>query len=98
MLLVLKRAQMLVHHSNCIGDHPSGGLSVTVLELRELLLVVAQLIEQALAQIAAGDAWRIHLANYFESFAEVAPVEAGLVSGSVGGSCRFCCFLNGSSR
>ena len=48
--------------------------SLSVLVERELLLVIAQLPQQAFAQSAAAHARRIELANHFEGFLEVGRV------------------------
>jgi hypothetical protein len=54
---------------------------VAVSVLRELLLVVAQLMEQAFAEIAAAYAGWIQLADYFESFLEIDQFEIWFVGG-----------------
>ena len=71
VLLVLQSAQMLVHDGNRVGQHLRGGLSVSILVRGQLRLVVAQLIEQTIAQVAAGDSRRIHLAHQIERFMQI---------------------------
>ncbi len=53
------------------------GFSVAVPLQLKLLLMVAQLVEQALAQIAAGDAGGIQLAHDFDRFVQIGETEAG---------------------
>src|ERR1700716_99609 len=81
VLLVLQGAQMLIYDRDRIGKHLRSGFTVAVLVGGQLLLVVAPLIEQTIAQVAAGDSGRIHLAHQVESFMEIFQVEAGLKRG-----------------
>ncbi len=71
---------MLVHDGNGIGNHLRGGLAVSIF-CAASSLVIAQLIKQALAQVAAGDSGRIHLANKFQSLVQIRKIEAGLKCG-----------------
>ena len=90
MLLVLQRAQMLVDDGDGVGEKlrravPAVLQVVPVLVQGQLLLVVAQLVEQAIAQIAAGDPGRIQLADDFEGFVQIGERELRLVDGMHGG-------------
>ena len=62
---------MLVHDGNRVGQNLRGGLAVSILVRGQLRLVIAQLIEQAIAQVAAGDSRRIHLAHQFQGFVQI---------------------------
>jgi hypothetical protein len=67
----------------CSGIYSSGGAVdrlVAVFMVRELVLVIAQLAEEAFAKIAAADAGRIELANDFEGFLEILGTEFSCVS------------------
>ena len=44
---------------------------------RELRLVIAQLVEQAIAQVAAGDSGRIHLAHQIEGLVQILQLKLG---------------------
>ena len=50
---------------------------------RELVLVIAQLAEQAFAKIAAAYARRIKLANHFQGFLKIFYREVGSVDGAL---------------
>src|SRR6185369_13807346 len=80
-LLVLQGAQMLVDDRDRIGQKLRGGLAVSVLLCGELPLVIAQLIQQTIAQVAACDSGRVHLANQIEGLVQISQVEAGLKDG-----------------
>ena len=77
--LVLHGAQVLVDDGNGIQQNLCGAIDglVAILMERELLLVIAQLAEQAFAKIAATHTRRIKLANDFESFLEIGGGESG---------------------
>jgi hypothetical protein len=64
---------MLVDDGDGVLQNLRGAVAVflSVLMVRELLLVVAQLAEQAFAKIAAAYAGRIKLANHFQSFVKI---------------------------
>jgi hypothetical protein len=68
---------MLIHNGDGIGESLGGGLSIAVLVELELPLVVAQLIEQAIAQVTAGDSGRVQLPYDFDGFVEIGKTEAG---------------------
>src|SRR5712692_12127541 len=70
---------MLVNHGNCIGDELCR-VSVAILEMGDLLLLVAQLVDQAFPQVAAGNPGRIHLPHYFTGFGEIGPLKAWRIS------------------
>ena len=55
--------------------------AVAVLVLRELHLMITKLVEQALAQVAAGHAGRIELADDFQRFVQIGGGKSWLVSG-----------------
>ena len=74
-------AQVLIHDRNRIGEHLPGGFAVTVLVRHQLLLVVAQLIEQTTTQIAASNSGRVHLADQIKRFVQIFAAEAGLEYG-----------------
>src|SRR5437899_1293282 len=75
MLLELQRAKVLVDYRDCIVKQLCRGLAIAVFVQRELLLVIAQLIEQAFAKIAAANPRRIQLPDHFESFAQIGSIE-----------------------
>src|SRR5262249_46581583 len=52
------------------------GSAIAVLVLGELLLVEVQLAQEALAQVAASDTGRIHLANQFYGLVKLLEVKA----------------------
>ena len=58
--------------------------AVAVLLLKMLLLDIAQLVQQALAQVAAGDAGWIELANNLQRFVQFAEYKCRLVDRSRG--------------
>ena len=64
---------------------------LSVFVLRELLLVVAQLAEQAFAKIAAAHAGRVELANDFEGFLQIGGGETCFVpdAGAEGSAARW---------
>ena len=64
---------MLINERNCVGQHLGSAISVSVFV--QLGLVITQLIQQALAEIAAADARRIELADRFDGFVQVFPGE-----------------------
>ena len=68
--LFCKRAQMLVDDGHGVGKNLAA-VAVAVLVQRQLRLVIAQLVEQAIAQIAAGDAGRIQLADQLQGFVQI---------------------------
>src|SRR5437660_2958726 len=72
MLLILQGAKMLVHNRDCIGKH----LHSTVSIFAELSLMITELVEQALAQIATCDARRIQLPDDLDGFMELLTTEA----------------------
>src|SRR6266496_1257485 len=72
MLFVLQGAKVLVHNCNRVGKHLGGPVSV----LAELRLMITELVKQALAQIAAGDARRVELPHNFDGFMELLMIEA----------------------
>ena len=47
----------------------------------KLRLMVAQLVEQTIAQVTAGDSRRIHLAHQIEGLVQIRHVETGLKNG-----------------
>src|SRR5260370_41702788 len=69
-LLQRYRSQMLIDDSHRVSHHLLGQ-STTVSVQLQLLQMGAQLIEQALAQIATGDALRIELAHNFQRFVQI---------------------------
>src|ERR1700741_2126872 len=77
---------MLVHNRDGIGENQPGVISVFLLLM--LLLDIAQLIEQALAQIAACDAGRVELANQFKRFVEFVQGKFWLINGPRHWRCR----------
>src|SRR5437879_1843003 len=81
MLLELQRAQVLVDYRDCIVKQLCRGLAIAVFVQRELLLVIAQLIEQAFAKIAAANPRRIQLPDHFESFAQIGSIKFGTNAG-----------------
>src|SRR5260370_12250405 len=69
-LLQRHRPQMLIDDGNRVShDLPGQGTTVSV--QMQLLQMVAQLIEQAFAQVATGDARRIELAHNFQRLVQV---------------------------
>ena len=69
-LLQRDRSQMLIDDSHRVS-HNLLGQSTTVSVQLQLLQMVAQLIEQAFAQVATGDALRIELAHNFQRFVQI---------------------------
>ena len=69
---------MLIHDGDRIGENLRGGLAVPIFLRGELRLVVAQLIEQAIPQVAAGNSGWIHLAHQFEGLVQISQIETGL--------------------
>ncbi len=85
-LLERYATQMLIDDGGGILQHLFG--SIAVFMQRELLLVVAQLVEQTSAEIAAGYTGRIQLADGLERFDQIRGGECRLVHrklGSCGG-------------
>ena len=78
VLLVLQAAQMLVDDGHRILQDLRR--AVAVLVQRELRLVIAELVQQAVAQVAAGHARRVQLTHYFQSFLQIGGSEVWLVS------------------
>ena len=67
-----------------------GGSAIAVFLQLELLLVIAQLIEQALAKIAACHAGRVQLADDFERLVQIGEIEAGWEDGTRGWRWSWC--------
>ena len=68
---------MLIDDGDGVGKRLGRGFSVAVLVQLVLLLVVTQLIEQALAKIAASNSRRVELPYDFDGFVEIGETEAG---------------------
>src|SRR6185503_5784839 len=80
VLLVLQRSQVLIDNGDCVCQRLPGAVSTAVsLVLR---LMIAQLIKQAFAQIAAGNTRGIKLPNDFDCFLKIIAGEAGLEGGT----------------
>jgi hypothetical protein len=64
---------MLIDDGDGVLENLRGAVAVflSVLMERELVLVIAQLAEQTLAEIAATYAGRIELANHFQGFVKI---------------------------
>jgi len=80
-LLERYATQMLIDDGGGVLQHLFG--SVAVLMQRQLLLVVAQLVEETSAEIAAGYAGRIQLADDLKGFDQVRGGESWLVHRNV---------------
>src|ERR1700686_4640901 len=85
VLLALDRAQVLVADGDGILQNLRGTVAgffcglVSVFALRKLLLVIAQLAEKTLAQVAAADTRRVKLTHNFESFLQIGSREVRLI-------------------
>src|SRR5438128_1138021 len=62
-------------------DDLSRGFSMVVFQMWNLLLLVSQLVQQAVTQVAAGNSRRIHLSHYFDGFGEIRAIKAWLIRG-----------------
>ena len=69
VLLVLQRPQVLVDDGNGVSDHLGERLPVGILP-RQLLLVT-ELAEQTLAQVAASYTGRVQLADDFQGLVKI---------------------------
>src|SRR5579883_1611884 len=83
VLFHLYGAQMVVDNRQRVGNDLRGAVAVVL--RRVLRLNVAQLIEQALAQVAAGHARRVHLADHLQRFLQLLAGEARLIPRLRGG-------------
>src|SRR5438445_8915134 len=81
VLFHLQGTQMLVNNGNRIVDDLSRGFSMVVFQMWNLLLLVSQLVQQAVTQVAAGNSRRIHLSHYFDGFGEIRAIKAWLIRG-----------------
>ena len=74
---------MLVNDGDRVCKHLCRGLAVSILVRGKLRLMVAQLIQQAIAQVAAGHAGRIHLAHQLQGFMQIGKLKLGWNTGCV---------------
>src|SRR5258708_5886583 len=72
VLLILQGAKVLVNNRDCICQHLCGAVSILV----ELYLVIAELVKQTLAKIAARNAGRIELPDDLNRFVKLFAIEA----------------------
>src|SRR5579864_9042609 len=68
---------MLIDDGDRVGENLGRGFPVAVLVQLVLLLVIAQLIEQALAKIAASNSRWVKLPYHFKGFVKIGDGEAG---------------------
>ena len=98
--LLVQCAQMLVHHGNRVRELPAQWpRRCRSCAAASCCLVVAQLIEQAFAQVAACHSRRIHLAHDVQGFVQICQRKANVkrdaatgvgVAGSTGGGLTAC--------
>src|SRR5579863_8209694 len=68
---------MLIDDGNRVGEGLGNGFSIAVLLQLVLLLVIAQLVEQALTKITASYSRWVKLPYYFNGFVEIGDGEVG---------------------
>src|SRR5207248_3266669 len=79
VLLVLERLEVLIDYRDGIGKHLRGPVTVSISKALMLSLVIPQLIEETIAQIAASDSWRVELPDDLNRLVQVLRIKTGLI-------------------